>query len=419
MTQKPFDPISLIAQPDRYLISAGQVNERYILVTLKVPAREIKADRLPLNLSLIIDRSGSMSGDKLKYVKEAVIHALRLLGANDRVSIVIYDDSIEVLAPSQTLSGEVRQRLTKLVQEVYSGGSTDLHGGWLKGAELVRDHFSPNYINRLFLLTDGLANVGVTDHETLVTKAKALRREQLSTTTFGVGDDFNEFLLQGMAQNGGGRFYFIASPHQIPNYFQGELGEMMNMVARDMILTADGADDVLLELVNKIPQHGDAHHLQALLGDSYSDDERQVIFKVTLPACELRQQVTVQFGLQYEDVQQHQRINLPTTTLTFTAVSESAYHQQEVNQAVLDKAMTQVVNEAKMEMLRLGKDKKVKEARQVMMSARDYFMAGSDALFSELDQLADEMEEGMSAREFKAQHYQTELARGLRVDHAK
>jgi Ca-activated chloride channel family protein len=124
---------------DRTLVPAGQAAQRFVHLLIHAPEAGREVAHPPLNLSLVIDRSGSMSGDKLRFVKDAARHALRLLHDSDRVSIVIYDDEVQVLAPGQMVTTQGREDLLRKLRDVHSGGSTDLFGGWDAGCGQVRE----------------------------------------------------------------------------------------------------------------------------------------------------------------------------------------------------------------------------------------------------------------------------------------
>ncbi|MDM8528472.1 VWA domain-containing protein [Anaerolineales bacterium HSG24] len=421
MPQNNFDQVILSLQSDRALVPANQTNDRYILLTVQSPERDLKTDRLPLNLSLIIDRSGSMSGKKLEYVKEAVTHVLRMLTPTDRLSIVTYDDEVKLLAASQALSSAARQRLIEQVRQIRSGGMTNLSGGWLTGCEQIKEYQSQEYVNRAFLLTDGLANQGITDHEELVFEGKKLRKNGISTSTFGVGNTFNEFLLQGIADGGGGHFYFIDTPNQIPNYFKGELGELLTTVAREMTLDISLPAGVTVELLNEIPTESSDGRLRVLLGDTYAGDSRTLLFKVSLPACNLRQYLSLGFTLQYEDAQHRRAVAVKTDPVIFSAVSENAYHQQAVNEAVLREAAELETERAKMEALRQVDQRNLAGARATVKKAKSAladFSIAAAPLEAELDKLADGLE-GMTVQERKTMHYGTYNRQQSRKDYKK
>ncbi len=419
-----FTKISLTNQVDRQLIAVEEAVERYVLLTLTMPKITNKVSRLPLNLSLIIDRSGSMSGNKLEYVKEAAIHALRLLSAEDRVSVITYDDEVAVVAPNKSVTNETRQEIIRLIREVKTGGMTNLSGGWLKGCDQIADFMTADYLNRALLLTDGLANAGLTDHEKLVMEAKELRKRGISTTTFGVGTDFNQFLLQGIADNGGGHFYFIDHPKQIPNYFEGELGEMLTTVVREITLEIGLLNGVELSLLNDLPAESAPHGWRIFLGDAYSGEQRTLALKLKLPPCQMGQSVTLSLALKYEDIQQHQSVTFEAESIRFTTAGSNACENQPTNEAVVKMAGQLEVERAKVEAMKREYDGDVAGAQQVLQRAASGLVgimpAPMAAAFSKsLAEEADEIAAGRDESIRKTRHYDSYRTQHTRQDYKK
>src|SRR5438034_3435910 len=127
--------MKLLAHLDRRLADATAPSERYLHVQIVAPDRPGSSTRLPLNLALVIDRSGSMAGSKLEKAKEAAIYCLRNLSGADRAAVVAYDDDVRVVAPSRVLTPEVKNQIISEVRTIRDGGSTNLGGGWLTGAQ--------------------------------------------------------------------------------------------------------------------------------------------------------------------------------------------------------------------------------------------------------------------------------------------
>lgn len=214
----------------------------YLAVSFSGKDSPESEQRVPLNISLVLDRSGSMAGEPLDYVKKASQFVVQQLSASDYLSIVQYDDKVDVVSPS----GEVKQpdRIKQLIERIQAGGTTNLSGGMLKGYEQVGSSKQDNYINRVLLLSDGLANEGITEPAKLQEIAKKYFREQgIGLSTFGVGANFNEQLMQQLSEYGGGNYHFIASPDGIPQIFQKELQGLLSVVAQQVHLKVsfDGA----------------------------------------------------------------------------------------------------------------------------------------------------------------------------------
>lgn len=192
-----------------------------VLVRITPPAIALNTDRVPLNLSLAIDRSGSMGGQKMHYAREAARFAVENLLPCDRISVVLFDDRIETLVPS-TLATDKNTLLEKL-RHVHSRGSTALHAGWVEGGMQVSQYLNPAQLNRVIVLSDGLANVGETRPDAISSDVHGLAQRGVSTTTLGIGDDYSEDLLAAMARSGDGNFFHIESADQLPTIFETEL----------------------------------------------------------------------------------------------------------------------------------------------------------------------------------------------------
>ena len=198
---------------DRHLIRPTGASVRYALVSITAPEAPPKKGREPLHLAFVLDRSGSMGGPKIVLAREAVRLALQALHPADRFSLVAYDDQVEVVVESVQATAEARRNALAKLARIDARGSTDLHGGWAAGCGQLAAHLGAADVGRCLLLTDGLANVGIDDPAQLVSLAGAARKEgRIATSTFGVGADFDERLLRGMADASGGRFYVIEQP---------------------------------------------------------------------------------------------------------------------------------------------------------------------------------------------------------------
>jgi Ca-activated chloride channel family protein len=227
--------MTLAVRADRRFIRTGYRSNRFLLIEIAAPtAARRETGRAPVNLAFVLDRSGSMSGPKIATARDAVEDAINRLSSDDRFAVVVYDDQIDVVAESSLATPEARRRAIDALRRVDARNSTNLGEGWLRGCEQVSRHLLERGVNRTLLLTDGLANIGMTDTVELQGHAAELRRRGVSTSTFGVGADFDEHLLQAMADAGAGHFYFIESAAQIRDHMTSEVGESLDVVARDV-----------------------------------------------------------------------------------------------------------------------------------------------------------------------------------------
>ncbi len=283
----------LNVRADRHLIRPTVHSRRYVLVEVTAPSAPRMTERAPVNLAFVIDRSGSMGGDKIELAKAAVREALATLDERDRFSVVAYDDRVEVVVDNTSASEEARRNAIFSLAGIDARGSTNLSGGWLQGCELVAKHLTTEAVDRVLLLTDGLANKGITDHEELARHAGELRARGVSTTTFGVGNDFDEALLQSMADAGGGHFYYIANAAQIRDHIASEVGEALEVVAQDVALELLAGEGVRIETIS--PHRLETRGTRSIvaLGDLVSEQGVDVVLRLTFPVGDLGRETGV------------------------------------------------------------------------------------------------------------------------------
>lgn len=220
-----------------------------VLVRITPPAHQIATNRTPLNLSLVIDRSGSMHGKKMHYARKAARFAVENLLPCDRISVVLFDDRIETLVPS-TLATDKNSLLEKL-RHVHSRGSTALHAGWVEGGVQVSHYLNPDQLNRVIVLSDGLANVGETRPDAIANDVHGLAQRGVSTTTLGIGNDYSEDLLAAMARSGDGNFVHIESSDQLPDIFETELSGLSATLGQRVSLGVEPQSGVtVMEVLN-------------------------------------------------------------------------------------------------------------------------------------------------------------------------
>jgi len=270
-------------RPDRHLIRPNGHSQRFLLARVTAPRATTERPRPPVNLAIVLDRSGSMSGDKLRVAKTAVEEAIARLQPEDRFSVVVYDDVVDVVIESTSASAEARRGAVERLRTIEARGSTNLGEGWLRGCEQVARALAEQGINRCLLLTDGLANVGITDHEQLARHAAELRARGVSTSTFGVGNDFDERLLQELADVGGGHFYYIADAPQIRDAITSEVGETLEVVARDVTLEITARDDIRIDPISPYKAAAAGNRTFVSLGDLVSEQVVEVVLRLSFP----------------------------------------------------------------------------------------------------------------------------------------
>jgi len=276
--------MDITLRTDRRLIRMNGGSDRYLLARFTAPPSEQRRSRPPVNVAFVIDRSGSMGGEKIELAKQAVQTAIALLRPTDRFAIVAYDDQIELVAPAAGATAEAKRQAARALKDIDARGSTNLGEGWLRGCEQVAAAGDERYVSRVLLLTDGLANQGIVDPEKLRRHAGALRARGVMTTTIGLGHDFNEELLRSLSLAGGGNFYFVERAAQILDTMTSELQETLDIVARELALSVSGPEVVLVEPLTEALAERDGQSWRLILGDAVAEQEFEVVVRVNFPA---------------------------------------------------------------------------------------------------------------------------------------
>ncbi|MBT3668207.1 MAG: VWA domain-containing protein [Opitutae bacterium] len=234
--KEPIEPdVHLRVDLDRHVLPAGKKGKAVVKICLEPDEviREV-AKRPPVNLALVLDRSGSMSGEKIAQAKEAAIQAIRRLGTNDLISIVAYSNQAESIASAQK-AGNV-SKLENLVRNLRANGGTALYAGVNQGAAELRKNLKREYFNRIVLLSDGLANQGPSSTADLVRLGRAFVKEDISVSTIGLGGGYNEDLMTGLAKEGQGNLYFAETSSELSGIFDAEIGDALSVVARNAVI---------------------------------------------------------------------------------------------------------------------------------------------------------------------------------------
>jgi Ca-activated chloride channel homolog len=363
-----------------------------------------------------VDRSGSMGGGKLELARQGVEYALGLLNRRDTVSLVVYDDSIDLLLSQRKANREARDKSVRRLRRIQPRGSTALAEGWATGCGQLatiadEDHKA---ICRTILLTDGLANVGETDPTVLARDAGELASRGVTTTTFGVGDHFDEVLLAGMADSGRGRYHYIADSTGLVPVFAGELGELLHVTMRDARLSLTLPVGWKAQIINDLPLTKAGRGVTVELGDLASGDARTIVWEIDAPqvfpgACdtiEIRLDWTTPDGLQACEQSHSQTV-------------EAQDDPGLPNPAVQDRIAMMLGARARAEALehnRAGRFELASRTIQQVRSAMPASAEGSHQL-AELDAFSHEIAAPLSAAALKNHHFQSRRASRAQKDY--
>ena len=274
----------LVLIPDRPALAAGHPTTLRVLARIQAPdASASAAPRRPLHLAIVLDRSGSMAGAPLDEAKRCARLMLDGLAPGDRAAIIAFDDEVTRVAPLTPASNKLA--LASALTTIESGGSTNLHGGWSAGADELAGKLAGDDVHRVILLSDGCANAGETDLETIAGQCKALAQCGVSTSTYGLGNNFNESLMLAMASAGRGNAYYGQTAADLAEPFAAEFALLTSLCARGLVLKVHAPERVAIKLRNGYaPVDGDplAWHLPDLAFAS----EAWALFELTIDASE-------------------------------------------------------------------------------------------------------------------------------------
>lgn len=352
------------------LMIAGQEQTAYIKITLGGFGLPGAAQRAPINLGLVLDRSSSMAGDKLEKAKEAALTVLDRLRPDDIISLVTYDSSVEVLVPATKASA--RDAIREQISAITPRGSTALFAGVSHGLEEVAKFLDPKRVNRIILLSDGQANVGPRSPNELGRLGEVAARQGISISTIGLGLGYNEDLMTQLAMASDGNHAFAESSTDLARIFQYELGDILSVVAQDVQIEIDF--DAGITPVRAIGRDATITGKKAKLSLSqlYAKQEKHVLFEVKVPPGQAGgKRALANVAVKYANTISKQRgAKRGAVGVEFSAAPQLVAAKQ--NKRVLEAAVEAIATDQSRRAVALRDQGKVVEAERVLESNATY-----------------------------------------------
>jgi len=361
-------PVKLDVSTGQPVLLQGQEQTTYLKIGLQ--GQQTAQVRTPVNLAIVLDRSSSMNGDRIVKAKEAALLVLQRLTADDIVSIITYDSTVEVLVPATKLTD--REALEARIRAIEPRGSTALFAGVSKGLEEARKFLSNTRVNRVILLSDGQANVGPSSPNELARLGASAGKEGISITTLGLGLGYNEDLMAQLAEKSDGNHAFVADASDLTRIFTAELGDVMSVVAQEVTVKVKLNDGVTpLRVLNRDAQiYGDQVILS--LNQIYAKQEKYFLLEVKLPKGKAGQTMPIaQVDVSYADVASG-GVGRLTSQADVRYTHNVAEASQAENKPVMVAAVEAIAVQANRQAVALRDQGKVKEAEKALKDNAAY-----------------------------------------------
>lgn len=334
--------VTLSASISQTKLVQGDDGLVYLELAIKSPAKEAQASRRrAADVVVVLDRSGSMAEDnKLPFAKAAIGSLLSSLNSEDRFSLIAFDARAQVFSSLVYVNDTERQRLHKLVSDIYPGSSTNIGDGLLH-AKTILEGSAQERTRKVLLLSDGQVNMGITDPKQLASLASSFGIHEAVLSTVGMGLGFNELLLSSLADHGMGNYTYLESLHGLESILAEELNDTRNIYARASSISFDLPADVEVLDAAGYPLdfsgHG-AKHVSIRSGQLSSNSRKTLIATLKFPTTRLGQSSISNISLNYEDAEGEHKITLNSSPLV-VAVLPPEMRSQSI--ASIDQALYQ------------------------------------------------------------------------------
>jgi Ca-activated chloride channel family protein len=357
------EPITLTARLAQPVMKTGDHRTNFLRIGLNGCQPQPKADRTPVNVAFVIDRSGSMAGGRIAQARAAAVMAVKRLDPNDIASVVIFDDKIDVPVPAQKVADH--NYFIDRIEQVGARGNTAIFAGVNAGAAEVRKFKDPHRLNRVVLLSDGQANVGPTLPKDFADLGRKLLAEGISVSTIGLGADYNEDLMLRLARAADGNHAFAGAPTDLIQIFNRELDDVLASCAQMVSIDVELAPGV--RAVRALSRDGaiEGAHASFQLAQVYAATEHYVLMEVAFDttAAEEREVGVVRVAYTAPDTGARQTLDAPIRARFSASDADVAANADKI---VMESVIEQTTRERAARAVALRDQGRTEEARALL-----------------------------------------------------
>lgn len=319
----------------------------------------------PINVALVIDKSGSMQGEKIRRAKDAAIMAVERLRKNDIIAVVTYSHHANILFPATKATDQ--EMIVNAINKLRAGGQTALYDGVEKGAKEVRKFLDRKQVNRVVLVSDGLANVGPSTPKEFGALGASLREENIAVTTIGLGLGYNEDLMTELAEKSDGSHAFAENATDLIRFFDHEFGDIFSVVAQEVNVTIIGVEGVRpLRVLGRNAEIQD-NQVSVKLNQLYGEQEKYVLIELEVPPTKLNEERMIAgVAVVYRNLGSDIRERL-SSMISATFTDSQQLVEEKTNATVMTAAVEQLAVEKNELAVKRRDEGKIKEARQILL----------------------------------------------------
>lgn len=296
------------------MIAMEATDQVTLMLDLTAPENAKQTSRPGQTVQVVLDRSGSMQGQPLDAAKGSLLKLVDRLAPQDCFGLVGFDDSALVVAPTRKMSDHDMPSLRKAIRKIASGGSTDISAGYLLGLREA-NRIQASGGSTILLISDGHANSGEQDPKFFTEVASKSLTEKVTTATIGLGDGYDEVLLEALAQGGGGAHRFASTIDEAVGAIASEVNDLLDKSVVNAVLRVTPVKNLTgvpqIEVLQRLPYWKDGDSYVVQLGDLYSGENRRFVVKIDVPGiaalglCKI-----ADITIEYLDLAQRQEISV-------------------------------------------------------------------------------------------------------------